>query len=56
MTKKVINSGSIFLVMVRFQLFFQLYSQIRKFNLKTGDIVRGNKRIKSQGEKFSALL
>ena len=31
-------------------------SQIRRFNLKTGDIVCGNKRIKSQGEKFSALL
>ena len=31
-------------------------SQIRRFGLKTGDIVRGNKRIKSQGEKFSALL
>lgn len=31
-------------------------SQIRRFNLKTGDIIVGNKRIKSQGEKFSALL
>ena len=31
-------------------------SQIRKFNLKTGDILRGNTRIKTQGEKFSALL
>lgn len=31
-------------------------SQIRKFNLKTGDIVRGPKRAKSQGEKFSALM
>jgi transcription termination factor Rho len=31
-------------------------SQIRRFNLKTGDIITGNKRIKSQGEKFSALL
>ena len=31
-------------------------SQIRRFNLKTGDIVCGNTRIKSQGEKFSALL
>ena len=31
-------------------------SQIRRFNLKTGDIIAGNKRIKSQGEKFSALL
>ena len=31
-------------------------SQIRKFNLKTGDIIAGNTRIKSQQEKFSALL
>lgn len=31
-------------------------SQIRRFNLKTGDIVEGNTRIKSQNEKFSALL
>ncbi len=31
-------------------------SQIRKFNLKTGDILYGNTRIKTQGEKFSALL
>ena len=31
-------------------------SQIRKFNLKTGDIVCGNTRIKTQSEKFSALL
>ena len=31
-------------------------SQIRKFNLKTGDIIAGNTRIKTQGEKFSALL
>ena len=31
-------------------------SQIRRFNLKTGDIVQGNIRIKTQGEKFSALL
>ena len=31
-------------------------SQIRRFNLKTGDIVRGNIRVKTQGEKFSALL
>ncbi len=31
-------------------------SQIRKFNLKTGDIITGNTRIKTQGEKFSALL
>ena len=31
-------------------------SQIRKFGLKTGDILRGNKRVKTQQEKFSALL
>ncbi len=31
-------------------------SQIRRFNLKTGDIVVGNIRVKTQGEKFSALL
>jgi transcription termination factor Rho len=31
-------------------------SQIRKFNLKTGDIISGNTRIKAQQEKFSALL
>lgn len=31
-------------------------SQIRKFGLKTGDIVSGNTRIKTQSEKFSALL
>ena len=31
-------------------------SQIRRFNLKTGDIVVGNTRIKTQNEKFSALL
>jgi transcription termination factor Rho len=31
-------------------------SQIRKFGLKTGDIVCGNTRVKSQNEKFSALL
>lgn len=31
-------------------------SQIRKFNLKTGDIICGNTRVKSQNEKFSALL
>ena len=31
-------------------------SQIRRFNLKTGDIVKGNIRIKTQGEKFGALL
>ena len=31
-------------------------SQIRRFNLKTGDMVRGPKRAKTQGEKFSALM
>ena len=31
-------------------------SQIRKFNLKTGDIVRGPKRQKTKDEKFSALM
>lgn len=31
-------------------------AQIRRFNLKTGDIVCGNTRIRSQSEKFSALL
>lgn len=31
-------------------------SQIRRFNLKTGDILLGNTRIKTQSEKFSALL
>lgn len=31
-------------------------AQIRRFNLKTGDIVIGNTRIKNQNEKFSALL
>ena len=31
-------------------------SQIRRFNLKTGDILTGNTRVKTQGEKFSALL
>jgi transcription termination factor Rho len=31
-------------------------SQIRKFNLKTGDIISGNTRVKTQTEKFSALL
>ena len=31
-------------------------SQIRRFNLKTGDILEGNTRIKTQSEKFSALL
>ncbi len=31
-------------------------SQIRKFNLKTGDFIKGPKRPKNQGEKFSALM
>ena len=31
-------------------------SQIRRFGLKTGDILMGNTRIKTQQEKFSALL
>lgn len=31
-------------------------AQIRRFNLKTGDIVSGNIRIRNQNEKFSALL
>lgn len=31
-------------------------SQIRRFGLKTGDILIGNKRVKTQQEKFPALL
>ena len=31
-------------------------AQIRRFGLKTGDILTGNTRIKTQSEKFSALL
>lgn len=31
-------------------------SQIRRFNMKTGDIVTGNTRVKKENEKFSALL
>lgn len=31
-------------------------SQIRRFNMRTGDILEGNTRIKTQQEKFSALL
>lgn len=31
-------------------------SQIRKFGLKTGDVISGNVRVKTQAEKFSALL
>ena len=30
--------------------------QIKRFGLKTGDIIVGIKRVKNQGEKFSALL
>src|SRR5699024_5519672 len=30
-------------------------SQIRRFNLKTGDILKGNTRVKSQNEKYYAL-
>ena len=31
-------------------------AQIRRFNLKTGDMIRGAIRVKNQGEKFAALL
>ena len=31
-------------------------AQIRKLNLKSGDIVEGNIRIRTQNEKFAALL
>ena len=31
-------------------------SQIRRFSLRTGDVVRGNQRIKNSQEKFAALL
>lgn len=31
-------------------------AQIKRFGLKTGDVIIGNKKIKNQGEKFSALL
>ena len=31
-------------------------AMIRRHNLKTGDMVRGNIRVKNQGEKFAALL
>ncbi len=31
-------------------------AQIRRFNLKTGDIVYGNVKVKTEKEKFSALL
>lgn len=32
------------------------HAYIKKFNLKTGDIIKGNTKIKSMNEKFSALL
>lgn len=31
-------------------------SQIRRFNLKTGDIIKGKRRVKTATEKFAALL
>lgn len=31
-------------------------AQIRRFNLKTGDMIKGNIRVRNQGEKFAALL
>lgn len=31
-------------------------SQIRRFNLKTGDVLSGRKREKAQGEKYGALM
>ncbi len=31
-------------------------SQIRRFNMKTGDMIRGNRRVKAATEKFAALL
>ncbi len=31
-------------------------SQIRRFNMKTGDIITGNTKVKTDKEKFSALL
>ncbi|MBO6150816.1 MAG: transcription termination factor Rho, partial [Clostridium sp.] len=31
-------------------------SQIRRFNLKTGDIIQGSRRVKTATEKFAALL
>ena len=31
-------------------------SQIRRFNLKTGDIIRGPKKAKTQAEKFSTIM
>lgn len=32
------------------------HAYIKKFNLKTGDIIKGNTKIKNMNEKFSALL
>ncbi|WP_312427781.1 transcription termination factor Rho [Lacrimispora sp.] len=31
-------------------------SQIRRFNMKTGDIIHGSRRVKTAAEKFAALL
>lgn len=31
-------------------------SQIRRFNMKTGDIIQGKRRVKTAAEKFAALL
>jgi len=31
-------------------------AMIRKYNLKTGDILKGNIKVRNQGEKFAALL
>ena len=31
-------------------------SQIRRFNMKTGDIIRGSRRVRTATEKFAALL
>lgn len=31
-------------------------SQIRRFNLKTGDVIRGSRRVRTATEKFAALL
>lgn len=31
-------------------------AQIRRFGLKTGDMIRGNTRVKSQNDKFGALM
>lgn len=32
------------------------HAYIKKFNLKTGDIIKGNTKVKNMNEKFSALL